>query len=158
MGTPLIRSGRLLTAVAFLLLLQPTRCGIPTVNPEAAEFPPSIKITHGITNQGYPFIFGGVGSSERESMEERARNYNVKLVFAAKDGSFVSGVTLAIATAKGAEIMSVATEGPWFYIQLPPGIYAVKATFKGETKEIKALSVTKEKKVQQSLIWDQLER
>ena len=63
-------------------------------------------------------------------------------------------MTVVIAAAKGAEITSLTTEGPWFYIQLLPGDYSVKATFKGETKQIKNLSVPKDKKVQQSLIWD----
>jgi hypothetical protein len=42
----------------------------------------------------------------------------------------------------------------WFYIQLPSGTYKLKATFKGETKQIKNFRVTKDKVVQQTLIWD----
>ena len=120
----------------------------------AAQFPPTIVITEGKTNQGYPYLFGGVGSDEREAIEERAKGYNVKLIFAEKRGAFISGVTVLLATAKGAEIASLMTQGPWFYIQLPPGDYAVKATFKGETKQIKNLSVPKDKRVLQGLIWD----
>lgn len=158
MGTPLSRSGPWLASIAFLLLLQPTRCGMPTVNIEAAEIPPAIMITEGKTSHGFSYLFGGVSSNEREAMEERAKGYNVKLVFAARDGSFISGVALVIATARVGEIMSLTTAGPWFFIQLPPGVYSVKATFKGETQEIRALSVAKDKRIQQSMIWDLVQR
>jgi hypothetical protein len=138
----------------FLLSLEPMRCGVPTTNAVAAQFPPAIIITEGKTSQGFPYLFGGVSSNEREAMEERAKRYNVKLIFAEKRGAFISGVTVAITSAKGADIASLNTEGPWFYIQLPPGDYSVKATFKGETKQIKELRVVKDKKLQQGLIWD----
>jgi hypothetical protein len=59
-----------------------------------------------------------------------------------------------IATAKGVQIAAVATDGPWFYIQLPAGIYSVRAAFNGETRQIKELRVTKDKMVQQCFVWD----
>ena len=154
MGTYLTPSSRWLAAFVFLFLLQPTHCGLPTVNFEAAEIRPAIIITDGRTSEGFPYLFGGVSSNEREAMEERAKDYNVKLVFAAKDGSFISGVAVRIATAKGVQIAALATDGPWFYIHLPAGIYSVRATFRSETKQIIELRVTKDKTVQQSFVWD----
>lgn len=147
-----------LGTMALLIFLQPARCGVPTVAVEAAQFPPAITIFEGKTAQGYPYMSGGIGSGEREAMEERAKGYNVKLVFAARDGSFISAVSIEIVTVKGAEVVSLTTDGPWFYIQLPQGSYSVKAGFKGETKEIKVLRVAREKRVQQSLIWDAAQR
>jgi hypothetical protein len=58
-----------------------------------------------------------------------------------------------IATVKGAEIVSLNTDGPWFYIQLPPGTYSVRATFKGETKEVRGLRVPVDKRIQQGFVW-----
>jgi hypothetical protein len=154
MHSHLIHKARWFLALFFLLSLEPLRCGVPTTIAIAAQFPPVLIITEGKTGQGFPYLFGGVSSNEREAMEERAKGYNVKLVFAEKRGAFLSGVTVMIASAKSAEIASLKTEGPWFYIQLPPGDYAVKATFKGETKQIKNLRVPKDKMIQQGLIWD----
>jgi hypothetical protein len=138
----------------LLLSMEPTRCGVPTTNAVAAQFPPTIIITEGKTSQGFQYLFGGISSDEREAMEERAKGYNLKLVFAEKRGAFVSGVTVTIANAKGAEIAALKTEGPWFYIQLPPGDYSIKARLRGEMKQINNLAVPKDKRVQQSLIWD----
>jgi hypothetical protein len=148
------RSARWLGGLLFILLLEPSRCGTPPLKAQVAPFPPAITITHGKTPQGFPYFFGGVSSDERELMEQRGRNYNVKLVFAEKRGAFISGVTLVLADAKDAEMVSLATDGPWFYIQLPPGSYSARATFKGETKQIKNLWVPKDKVVQQVFVWD----
>jgi hypothetical protein len=154
MTTHLTPDARWLAGLIFLFLSQPARCGLPTVNFEAAEIPPALIITEGKTSQGFPYLFGGVSTNEREAMEERAKGYNVKLVFAATDGSYISAVSVMIATAKGAEIASLKTDGPWFYIQLPPGSYSVKATFKGESRQIKELRVAKDKMAQQGFVWD----
>jgi hypothetical protein len=140
-------------ALFFVLLLEPTRCGLQPVTGQAAEIPPALAITEGKTSQGYPYLFGGVSSNEREAMEQRAKDYNLRLVFAEKTGPYVAGVTIVLATGKGGEILSIATDGPWFYIQLPPGIYEVKATFQGQTKQIKSVNVVS-KTLQQTLIWD----
>ncbi len=138
----------------FGLILLPIRWSEPVAELVAAQFPPTIVITEGKTNQGYPYLFGGVGSDEREALEERAKSYNVKLIFAEKRGAFVSGVSLQMTTAQGAEIAALMVEGPWFYIQLPPGNYSIKARLKGEIKQIKNLTVPKDKRVQQGLAWD----
>lgn len=80
--------------------------------------------------------------------------YSVKLSFAAKGGALLSDVKLVIADQKSGEIVSLVTDGPLFFIQLPPGIYTVTATFRNETKEMKALAVVKDKTVRRTLIWD----
>jgi hypothetical protein len=108
----LIPSAAWIAAMLVLLLLAPVHFGVPTIKSEAAQFPPTIVITEGKTSRGFPYQFGGVGSDEREALEERAKGYNVKLVFAEKRGAFVSGVSVTLTTAKGAEVASVKTEGP----------------------------------------------
>ena len=140
--------------LSFGLILVPMRWHEPTPRVMAAQFPPAIVITEGKTSQGFSYQFGGVGSDEREALEERAKGYNVKLIFAEKRGDFVSGVSLQITTAQGAVIAALKVEGPWFYIQLPQGNYSIRARLRGEIKEIKNLIVPKDKRVQQGLVWD----
>ena len=76
------------------------------------------------------------------------------MVLAEKNGPYISGVTVTLSSVKEGEILAVATEGPWFYIRLPAGTYDITANFKGQTKRVKNLSLTKDKKVQQIFIWD----
>jgi hypothetical protein len=151
------RVARSLRFVLFLVLplaFDPLRCPVPRAEAATTEIPPWIVITEGTTAQGFPYLYGGVGSDERDIMEEKGRAYNLKLSFAAKGGAFLSDVKLVMADKKSGEIVSLVTDGPLFFIQLPPGNYTVRAAFRNETKEIRALTVGKDKTVRRTLIWD----
>ncbi|MBI2228666.1 MAG: hypothetical protein HYU46_06135, partial [Deltaproteobacteria bacterium] len=129
------RSLRFALFLVLPLAIDPLRCALPRAEAATMETPPRIEITEGKTAQGFGYLCGGVGSDEREIMEEKGRAYNVKLSFAAKGGAFLSDVTLVIAEAKSGELISLVTDGPLFFIQLPPANYTVIATFRNETKE-----------------------
>jgi hypothetical protein len=129
-------------------------CGVVPTAAIAAETPGGIMIIEGKTEQGFPYISGGVSTNEREIIQTAGKAYNVKLSFADKRGPYLSEVRLVIEGAKAAQIIAITTPGPLFYIQLPPGNYAVKATFNGETKEIKRLEVPKDKTIHRTLVWD----
>ena len=133
--------GKNLALLLALLVLDPIRCSVPQTGVLAAQFPPAIVITRGKTAHGFVYLSSGVGADERLALEERAKAFNVKLVFADADG-------------KGEAILSTTTAGPWFYIQLPPGIYNVKATFGGQSKEIKKLLVSNDRNTHQVFVWD----
>jgi hypothetical protein len=138
----------------LVVLFDPLRCSAPATNSLAAQFPPAMMITEGKTAQGFPYLSGGISTDERERMEEMGKAYNLKLVFAAKKGPFIAGVRLVIEGEKGAEIINLVTDGPWFYIQLPTGVYRLRATFEGQKKEVRRLAVSKGKRIQRNLVWD----
>jgi hypothetical protein len=140
----------LLVAVIF----DPVRCTTPTTGVLGADFPPAIVITEGKTPQGFSYLMGGVGSDERAAMEEKSKAFNLRLVFADRRGPYLSDVKLVIEDSRKAEVISLTTNGPWFFIQLPPGRYGVRATFKGQTQSIDALNIGKEQLVRQTLTWD----
>jgi hypothetical protein len=145
------------TQVVVLLLAlssEPLRCGVPTVDVSAAEIPPAIMITQGKTAQGFPYLTGGVSTEEREILKASGKAYNVQLTFAEKGGAYLSDVNLVVTGAKGEEIIAITTNGPLFYMQVPPGSYSLSASFKGETKKVKSLIVGKDKTVCQTLVWD----
>lgn len=143
-----------LGVLLFTLSSEPLRCGVPTVELSAAEFPLGVMITQGTTAQGFPYLTGGVSSEEREILEQSANAYNVRLTFAEKSGAYLSDVNLVITDTKLREIVAIQTNGPLVYIQLPPGRYDVSATFKNEAKELKSLVVTKDRTVRQTLVWN----
>jgi hypothetical protein len=154
MGHRYHTQGKNLVLLLALLVFDPLRCSVPQTSVLAAQFPPAIVITRGITAQGYVYLSGGVGADERLALEDRAKGFNVKLVFAGTDGSYIAGVKLEIADRKPEAILSTTTTGPWFYIQLPPGIYSVKARFRGQIKEVEALRVSKDIRTHQVFVWD----
>ncbi|MGA7310453.1 MAG: hypothetical protein WBX05_16020, partial [Pseudolabrys sp.] len=145
---------KLLLLLLVLLAPEAARCGIPTTESLAKETLPGVMITEGKTPRGFPYLSGGVSSNEREVIEELGKAYNVKLSFAEKRGSYLADVRVVIAEAKGAEIIAITTNGPLFYIQVPPGNYSVKATFNGVSKGISRLELPKGKTVRQTLTWD----
>ena len=138
----------LLAATWFL------RSEIPWAQSARPELEGSIVVTEGKSAQGYPYMHGGVGSKEREYMEERGKPYNVKFSFADKRGPYIAGVKIVLEGENRTEIVNLVSEGPWFYIQLPAGTYSLKATFASKTNEIKGFKVFKDKKIHQTLIWD----
>lgn len=79
---------------------------------QAAEIAPGTVITEGKTAQGFPYLFGGVSSNEREVIEARAKDFNLMLVFAEKNGPYLSNVQVMLASAKNGEILAIAVNGP----------------------------------------------
>ncbi len=113
----------------------------------------SSGIVRGKTEQGFAYMTGGVGSSEREKMKSWAGDYNLKLAFAEASGMYVSDVVVSIEK-DGRQLVRTTTDGPWFYIKLPPGRYIAKATYEGETKQITNIQLTEDDRVSRVVHWN----
>ena len=80
---------------------------------------------------GVSYVSGGVGTDSIDHLNSLAGNFNLKLVFALKSGSYVSDVGVVIADAAGKTLLKTTSEGPWLLTRLPAGNYQVVATFAG---------------------------
>ena len=96
------------------------------------------------TAGGVSYVSGGVGKESIDRLSSLAGDFNLKLVFALKSGSYVSGVKVTIADASGKTLLVTASEGPWFLARLPPGKYQVVATFAGKSEK-RSIAVGAEK-------------
>src|SRR6266545_3265407 len=114
--------------------------------------PPGILIA--TTEKGVRYLTGGIGSSEREVMEDWGANHDLKLIFAESSGRFLSDVKVVIQDRTAREILSVLTNGPWLYVELSPGTYRVRATFEGVTQEITKLRIAEHGRVERFMHWD----
>lgn len=76
-----------------------------------------------------PYVTGGIGLDERETMLQQAKQegYNLKIVAAATGGAYLGGVTVRIVGRDGKQVLQAAMDGPWLYVKLPPGSYTVTA-------------------------------
>lgn len=81
---------------------------------------------------GIRYFSGGVGTGERERLESLAQDFNLKVITAVKDGSYLSDVNVAITDAKGDSVLNTETHGPWLYVKLPSGHYKVTASAQGK--------------------------
>ena len=79
-----------------------------------------------LTQDGVRYACTGVGAASRE--DPRWSSFATKLVFAAKDGGYLSQVATRIAAADGAAVFAVRDCGPWLLLDLPKGSYAVTVT------------------------------
>lgn len=80
---------------------------------------------------GVPYLSGGIGYEEREAIDRARKNYNTKLVLAESSGSYISNVSLTVATVLGEPVVTLSGAGPLLLLQLPPGSYLVTTDYEG---------------------------
>ena len=135
---------RVITAIGLALLF----FGLGSVG-SAVELASSIQPQ---TYQGISYLSGGIGEEERDALRQMDREYNVKLIFAAKDGVYVSNVNVTIEDGSGKKVLEAVSDGPWFYAKLPPGKYNVMAQVRGQTHK-RVVEVGQQKQAQLQFSW-----
>lgn len=81
---------------------------------------------------GVPYLGGGIGEEEREQVLSRAKDFNLKLVFAGKDGGYLADIDVVVQDAKGLTLLEVKSTGPILLTNLPTGRYQVTAASEGQ--------------------------
>lgn len=99
------------------------------------------------------FLSGGVGSDEREVLAEMGKNYPVKLIFSNRKGEFLSNVMVRVLDKAGHPLLTTVSNGPWLFLDLPPGAYHVEATFREVRKILSPIEITEGERQVLSLIW-----
>ena len=89
------------------------------------------------------FLSGGIGQNERDFLLEKGKIYPLKLMFSNKKGEYLSNVLVKVYDKNNKMVLSTNSEGPWFFIDLPKGIYHIEANFKGDKKTIPKLQIVK---------------
>jgi hypothetical protein len=102
---------------------------------------------------GITFISGGVGMEERDALKKVEGEYNLRLLFAARDsGEFVADVKVTIRDAKGKTVLEAASVGPRFFAKLSPGSYKITAENNG-TAMTRAVRISSKRAVSQAFYW-----
>jgi hypothetical protein len=90
------------------------------------------------TENGVTYVTGGIGSDESQALRQAAKSYNLRLTLAAKvDSAYLADVKITISRAKGDVLVTQTAQGPYFYAQLKPGAYEVRADYQGKTQSRK---------------------
>jgi hypothetical protein len=97
----------------------------------AAMMSPNLPAEH--TYTGIPYRSGGVGVDEREALRSMTSADNLQLIFAARDGKYLSDVDVVITNSAGHKILRAVSNGPWLLTKLPAGSYLVTAEAKGRS-------------------------
>ncbi|HEY4370917.1 MAG TPA: hypothetical protein VGN52_03185 [Burkholderiales bacterium] len=81
----------------------------------------------------YVVASGGIGDEDRTKLEAQAGHYSMRMVFSEDNGQYVVADSVVLKR-RGAEVMNVSDVGPLVYAQVPPGQYALTASYKGVTQ------------------------
>jgi hypothetical protein len=103
------------------------------------------------------YITGGIGEDEQQAIEASARDYNLLISNAEKDGEFTAGTDFTITNRHGQEVLRAHDTGPLFYAQLPPGDYVIHATYNG-AQRVRDVSITGKSPSDIHLIWPDIDR
>lgn len=151
MTYPIVNRAKEVAAVLVAFLMMPV---LASAQGAAGSFVTDHEFTAATTRAGYPYMAGGVSIDERQLMAELGNNFNLKLTFAEESGIYLADVGLVITNQKNEEVVNTSAGGPWFYIQLPPGKYDVKASFAGRTKTISDIPVSNSQQISRMFHWD----
>ena len=135
--------------LAGLILVSMSIGAAPVVARAAVE-----GIVSGKTANNVAYMSGGVGIDERQQMQMKAKDYDLKLSCADSRGEFISDVKVIIDDRHGKELVNLITAGPWLFVELPTGNYQLKATFAAHTEEIKDIHVSQGHLAARLLHWD----
>lgn len=99
------------------------------------------------------YFSAGVGVEERSAAYPR---FPLKIVFTAGGKPFLAGVSVAIIPEKGGPALTIPqeeVEGPWLFVDLPPGAYRIAGTHGGQKQELKQIAVEAGKQKTVYLRW-----
>lgn len=125
--------------------IQPAPSGF--VGPAATLPQPESKTESGVT-----YLCGGVGLDESESMKRQARNYDLMLTFAARDGSYLADANVDIADAQGRSVLITTCGAPILLVDLPKsGSYRIRSEISGYA-QTRTVSVSNKKGSAKSVV------
>jgi len=136
---------RVIMTISFLLLIT----GLENLSLAQILTPGQVESK---TATGIRYFSGGVGEDEQAMLSALGRSDNLKLVFATREGHYLSDVAVVIKDSNGSQVLAVVTDGPWLYTDLPAGKYVISATNQGETRQ-QTVRVTAGKQTQQYFYW-----
>ncbi len=100
--------------------------------------PLAIAAAAALNAQAAAVVCGGVGNDERRELAAAAQGASLAMQFSlAGRGNFIADVDVTITPPSGAAI-TLKTDGPICYAQLPPGRYKVEATYNGVSRSANA--------------------
>ena len=97
-----------------------------------ADGPPQVH-----TQGNVSYVMGGVGEEHAEAMQAVRRDYPLSLLFIRKGtpkNAYLADIPVTIKDAHGKTVLDTTSDGPFLYVKLPPGRYAVSATHAGNTR------------------------
>lgn len=101
-------------------------------------------------------ITGGIGVDEARAMRQAEPDYPLALTFVQRFGDkdrFQSAVLVEIQSTSGEPVLCATSDGPFMFVDLPPGEYRVSATSDGGRMLSRKASVTEGGHRELTFVW-----
>ncbi|MDH4192147.1 MAG: carboxypeptidase-like regulatory domain-containing protein [Betaproteobacteria bacterium] len=90
--------------------------------------------TEGRAAGGEPYVSGGVGLEERETLSRRRQEYSLWIATAVKkSGNYLADAQVRITDSAGKLVLDTRLDGPWLLVGLQPGRYTATVSFGKQT-------------------------
>lgn len=87
---------------------------------------PAVALERGVTRLGHAYVSGGVSIEETASLESQRQNYRLWLTTVdSESGAWLADARVVIVDRVQATVLDVRLEGPYLFVDLPPGSYVV---------------------------------
>jgi hypothetical protein len=80
------------------------------------------------------FVSGGAGDEDRSALKQVENQYNLRLLFAARNGDYLADVAVTLSDTRGNAMLDTIAEGPIFYAHVPPGHYRLTVSNQGQSQ------------------------
>ena len=104
------------------------------------------------TFEGRPYLNGGIGDEEREAIQAREKEFNLKLVFAEKGGSYLADVDVLVMNPQGEPVFQLESAGPMVLTKLPAGDYQLKVSSQGQVQQMR-FGLAGKRRLERTFIW-----
>jgi hypothetical protein len=96
------------------------------------------------------YYSGGVGADERRQLPQL---YLLKVVFKTDGGHLISDADVTISAGGKTLFRGRADNGPWLFVDLPPGTYDIEAVLNGKARSAKGINLAAGKLRTVYLMW-----
>ncbi|MBK1732307.1 hypothetical protein CKO41_11000 [Thiococcus pfennigii] len=126
----------------------------PSAAPGKSDAPPQGAILETrSTEEGVPYMSGGIGVSEREELAQVKSQYNLRLLFAVQgSGEYLSNIQVRVEEVSGRTRLAAVSQGPFFYARLAPGRYNLTVDAAGQV-QTRQVTVPANGATEQSFYW-----
>jgi hypothetical protein len=81
------------------------------------------------------YVSGGIGDQSQSRMSSLARDFNLELTLADRQGDYLGGADVAVHDASGRSVLHTESQGPLFLARLTPGKYTVTVSEAGHEQK-----------------------
>ncbi|HEY1506832.1 MAG TPA: hypothetical protein VGF92_21190 [Stellaceae bacterium] len=107
---------------------------MPQVQNQPQQQPPARPALQAQQQGDITFVSGGAGEEDRDTLKQVEGQYNLRLLFAARNGDYLANVAVTLSDKSGGAMLDTIAEGPIFYAHVPPGRYRLTVSNQGQTQ------------------------